>query len=267
MTKAVAIKEETAVVVTEIIDTSILAQDMMENSGLENVGMEDIAVPRLRILQSNSPQIVKEAERIEGARIGDFLNTATNEVYKKGTFQLVPCCFQKSWTEWGVREAKGGYFGVTLTDELSKTTTKDAKNRDILPNGHQLVQTATHFCVLIREDGSYLRVVLDLVSTQLKKSRKWLSTMMALQLELKGKKFTPPSYAYGYPVTSVEESNDHGTWAGVAIGSPTLLQDANLYEYAKGFAKDVKSGSVKLAEPSDDVVAEPVGDVTPSDKF
>ena len=61
-------------------------------AGLENVDSESIAIPFLRVLQSNSPQCDEaQAEFMEGARPGMFLETVSGELFdgKRGIENLL----------------------------------------------------------------------------------------------------------------------------------------------------------------------------------
>jgi hypothetical protein len=227
--------------------------DDLGNSGFENVRPEDIAIPFIRVLQSNSPQC-HGPEKIPGAMAGQFYNTVTHAVYKDH-IDIIPCAFQKVFIEWTPREQGGGFIKEYLDSSILSGTKKNDKNVDVLPNGNVLIPTAKHWCLLLKEDGGFERAVLSLTSTQLKKSRNWLSQMLSLQISFKGKKFTPPMYSHSYTVTATEESNDLGSWYGYKIGNPVLYaqdpKNADLYQDAKKFYSDVTSGSVKSAVPVD----------------
>jgi len=235
-------------------------QGFMEDlgqSGFENVRPEDIAIPFIRVLQSNSPQC-HGPTKLPGAVAGEFYNTVTHVRYKDH-ITVIPCAFQKVYIEWVPREQGGGFVKEHIDSAILNGTKKNEKNVDVLPNGNLIVPTAKHWCLLVKEDGGFERIVLSMTSTQLKKSRNWLSQMLSLQVSYNGKKFTPPMYSHSYAISAVEESNDRGSWYGYIVGNPVLYaqepKNVELYQDAKKFYSDVTSGAVKSAAPVESDVA------------
>jgi hypothetical protein len=235
-----------------------LAKDAEANSGFQNMSSEDVALPFLTILQALSPQ-VRGTSKIEGASEGDFYNTVTSEVYK-GSLKLIPCAYKKAYVEWTPREQGGGYVKEHTNAAILDATKKDEKGRDILPNGNIVVTTAYHFVMVIRTNGTYERALISFTSTQLKKSRRWNSQMMNLQIKLpSGQLIRPPMYSHTYCAKTVTESNDLGSWSGWDISSPQIIDDAILYSQAKNFSDDIMKGAVKVApqQPTEHIVSEP----------
>jgi hypothetical protein len=230
------------------IDDQMLV-DAQESTGFENMGADDIAIPFIMILQALSPQ-VRGAARIKGASEGDFFNTVTNEVLKD-TLYLIPCAYEKAYVEWVPRNKGGGFVHKYNDSRILEQTERDENNGDMLPNGNQVVTTAYHYCLLVKEDNTTEQVVISLTSTQLKKSRRWNSSMIALKMKHKGRILTPPMYSHIYEASSVEESNDLGAWSGWVFGNPEKITDADLYMMAKKFHDDVTKGTVKTAPPPD----------------
>jgi hypothetical protein len=250
MSKELAKKGSTELAPASML--GMLAQDVEVNSGFQNMSSEDIALPFLSILQALSPQ-VRGTARIEDAQEGDFFNTVTNEVYK-GHLKMIPCAYKKAYVEWTPREQGGGYVKEHLNATILESTKKDEKNRDILPNGNLIVTTAYHFVLIVKEGGMTERALISFTSTQLKKSRRWNSQMMNLQVKLTdGRLIRPPMYSHTYDVSTISESNDLGSWSGWNISSPQLITDTQLYTQAKEFSDDIMKGTIKVApqQPSD----------------
>ena len=236
---------------------------MAEDSSLGFSGMttEDLAIPYVSILQAMSPQVKRGAQKIEGAEEGDVLNTLTGEVFKGITgITVVPCAYIKKWVEWIPQDQGGGFVKAYDNDSILLQTTKNDKNKDQLPNGHEIVTTAYHYVLLVKPDGSWERAVISMVSTQLKKSRKWNTLMGSLQLVApNGKRFTPPMFSHSYRLTTEIESRDTYSWAGWKISTGTLITYPDLYAAARAFFMAVSEGSVKVSEPMSD--SESVGGV------
>jgi hypothetical protein len=217
-----------------------------DSSGFEGIGTDDLAIPFLTILQSGSPQ-VKGSTKIKGASEGMFFNTVTGQPVAS-PIRVVPCIYQKCFVEWVTRDKGGGFVAIHHDEALLKKCKRDANNRDILPNGNQLVRTAYHYCLQVSK-GGISTVVIGMSSTQLKRSRRWNSQAMALKLQVGNKTVQAPYYSHSYKMGVVEESNDKGSWWSYDISDPQLIKDAELYAAAKEFHHKVAIGSVRVAPP------------------
>lgn len=108
-----------------------------------------------------------------------------------------------------------------------------------MPNGNLIVTTAYHFALLLTDDIPE-PVIITMSSTQLKNSRRWLTTARGLKLNINGKLITPPMYSHIYEISTEKESNSKGTWYSYNISNPTILQNEqkHLYELGKSFNKE-----------------------------
>ena len=82
-------------------------------------------------------------------------------------------------------------------------------------------------------------------STQLKVSRKWNSMMMGIKMQGKNGLFTPPTYSHIYKLSTVQMSNDKGTWFGWDVSKVGPVTDKAIYDMAKSFAESVGKGEVQ----------------------
>jgi hypothetical protein len=101
----------------------------------------------------------------------------------------------------------------------------------------------------VEADGTYQPVVIDMKSSQLKVSRRW-KTQIAMQ-KIKhpktGAMITPPLFATQWKFTTIEESNDQGSWFNYQIEKVGLLESRDLMLEAKSFRDSVAAGEVKAA--------------------
>jgi hypothetical protein len=231
-----------------------LAAEMVgdANKGMEKMGADDVAIPFLVILQSNSPQVKKGPGKIKGAEEGDIFNNVTNEVFsgEEGVL-IVPCFYQKAFVEWVPREQGGGFVRSYSDPSILQKCQRNDENRDVLKSsGNYIVTTAYHFVLLVKKDGSVERCVIGMSSTQLKKSRRWNSQMMSLQIDAgNGRKVNPPMFSHLYCLTTVGESNERGSWSGWQINVEKLIDDAQLYQQAKVFHSAIAGGAIRMAPP------------------
>lgn len=252
MAKELTTKGETALS-TDVAD---LYDDVI-GGGFENVAIGDVAIPYLRILQALSGEVKKGAKQVTEAEVGDVYLSAVGRLYKGEVgVTVVPCAFQKRYIERvpGVTGSSG--YVATHTDGaiMAKTVRSDDGKFDMLPNGHHVVETAYHY-VIIATGGENIRAVISFASTQRKKSRAWLATMGAIKWDrADGGKFTPPSFAHTYLLTSGEESKGDNDWYGWVIGKPERIKDRALALDAKQLYLDVNGGTVTAQSEHDETV-------------
>ena len=241
-------KQEVAVAQSTAV--AVFADDMMADAGLgfENVSANDVAIPYLKVLQALSPEL-RGVTKIAGAEEGLIINTVTGVLMKE--IRVIPCAFKKSYVEWTPREAGGGLVKEHSEESILDKTKKNERNQDVLAKGNLIVTTAYHY-VLVLSDGGFERALIAMSSTQLKKSRRWLGQMMALQVKVGDKSFTPPPFSHSYHLGTGMETKDANSWYGWLINDPVMVQDRGIYEAAKKFGQDVTAGLVKVAEPPAD---------------
>ena len=229
-------------------DSSIALAGMFEQDsmgGMEQMSSDDFAMPFLRVLSQLSPETNKrDAKYVEGAEPGMIFNTVTKQAYdgEKG-INVVPCFYKREYVEWQDRgEGTGAPVAIhSVESGIIKETTRGGDWKDRLPNGNYLENTASYF--VMTEDLQQALVTMK--ATQLKVSRTWNSMMNTLKLKGKNGLFTPASYSHVYNLSTVQQSNDKGTWFGWNVSLVGPVQDKNMYEAAKQFASSVSTGAVE----------------------
>ena len=227
-----------------------LATNLFEadaNKGAQNISQEDLALPFLKVLGQLSPEInSRDAKYIKGAQPGMILNTVTGDYYdgEKG-INVLPVFYKRQYIEW---QDRGASMGAPVaihevdSDLLSKVT-RDKSNKDRLPNGNYLENTASHFVILMGDTPT--TALISMKATQLKISRKWNSMMMGIKMQGKNGLFTPPTYSHIYNLKTVQQSNDKGTWFGWDVSKVGPVQDKSVYDIAKNFAERVGKGEIE----------------------
>ena len=221
------------------------------NQGAQNIAQEDLALPFLKILGQLSPEVNKrDGKYVEGAEPGKIMNTVTNQLYD--SIQVVPCHYKRQYIEWQDRgTSSGAPVAIHSADsDIVSQTTRDKSYKDRLPNGNYLDNTASHFVLVLGKNPS--TALISMKSTQLKVSRKWNSLMMGIKLQGKNGLFTPPTYSHIYNLSTVQMSNDKGTWFGWEVEKSGPVEDKNIYGMAKSFAQSVGKDEVQVKHGSDD---------------
>lgn len=229
-------------------------------SGFEGAGREAFAIPFLTILQSGSPQCKKsDGAYIKGAEEGMLFNSVTQELFASDDgVEVIPCAFTQTFVEWNLRESGGGLiaeYDSLAGASLRAQCRRDDKNREILPNGHQLNDTRNHYVLFKDGDGHWQPAIMSLTSTQIRASKTWMTTMQGICTTQKA-----PMFALRFQVTTSPQQNDKGTWYGFSFEHLGLIEDAEVYAKAKTFYEQARSGAVKT-QPRES----PAGDTTKPD--
>ena len=231
---------------SDVALTSMFEQD--QASGFGNMGSEDFALPFLRVLGQLSPETNKrDAKYVDGAEPGMIFNTVTKQAYDgvEGV-NVIPCGYKREYVEWSDRgEGTSAPVAIhSVASGIINDATRGADYKDRLPNGNYLENTASYFVML----PDMQQALITMKSTQLKVSRSWNSMMNSIKLQGKNGLFTPAAYSHVYKLSTVQQSNDKGTWFGWNIEKVGPVQDKNLYEAAKQFASSVTNVEVKHGE-------------------
>jgi len=224
------------------------------DTGWDEVEAVDLSIPFIRILQSGSPQVKKsDGAYIKGAEEGDIYNTVQNSVYtgQEGIL-VVPCYYSRRFIEWIPRTQEGGFVASYLKDDpIIKTTVKNEKGTDILPNGNELVNTAHFYSLLIdAQTGSPEHVLITMASTALKKARAWNSIAHSkTYINSKGRTEIQPLMSHIYRLSTVPESNSSGAWFNWKIEHMRPIDfdipmEEGYFETGVKFAKSVKADEV-----------------------
>ena len=228
-------------------------------SGLENMTADDFAIPRLAILQSNSPQVDKRGEGyIEGAEPSMIIENVSNGTFdgEKGIV-VVPISYRRTIIEWGLRENGGGFvadhgYNPSLLKELKPVVVKE-KTYMLNDKGNQLIDTAEYFVYIVDGD-TWSPSVISMSSTQMRKSKRWNTLIDSVKLTAPdGRRVSAAAYFMSYKLTTVPESNEKGSWFGWDIKKNGKTIDLefgkNIYLEAREFNNQIKSGDVKVADP------------------
>lgn len=233
--------------------------------GFEDAGAEAYAIPFLKVLQTNSPEVDEtHAKYVKDAKPGMILNTVTGELFdgKEGV-RFVPCARQRKFLRWAPRGSAQSFRGEVTLEEYNRLrdageiVTHEGRDYVALPDHtvddkrcDRISDTRSHFGLVIGKDGMPQEVLLSLTSTQIKKS-KLLMTQMQQKRELvvgaDGSRTIQPRHMWknAVTITTVKESNDRGAWYGVHFSQLTDSPE-ELRGIAEAFHGSVTGGAVKV---------------------
>ena len=204
----------------------------MQNQGMEDISFQDVLIPRLLIAQAQSNQLDdNNAQYIEGSEAGHVCNTGMKSAYESILF--CPVAYRKLWIEWPPREQQQNRIVQMHTDPAILRECQRDGNMWTTPEGNQIQETAQFYGWQLEEGGGVQECFLPMASTQLRKSRQWLTMAQAEEIEKDGNIFKAPLWWRVYELTSQKEHNDQGRWHGWAIS-----RDITLAEWAHANNRD-----------------------------
>jgi len=247
-------------------DPSILLEDA--GTASENMTTDDMLIPRLKILQAQSPEVNKaDAAHVKGAEAGQIIDTVSAKLSdgEKGV-TVVPVSYRKTFIEWTSDRKIVKDHG--LTPAIMDSCVADDKGKLKTPDGNDLVATAEYFLYVVDDDDNYSPAILSMSSSGIKKAKKWNSMINRLQIPSPNGKGTinPAMFYTAYTLTTTPEQNDMGSWFNWEISMKfdaksggiieNLESGKDLYLEAREFRKNIQSGEVKVSpeSPDDDVM-------------
>lgn len=226
--------------------TDVVAIDFAADlgAGFEEADGSAYAIPFLKILQSGSPECKKsDGAYIKGAEEGFFFNTVTHTIHEE--LLVIPCYYTHTYVEWGDRISGGGFkasYPASQGAELLAKCQKNEKYQDVLPNGNLLVDSRNHYLLLTYPDLSFEPALLVLSSTQIKKSRRWMTMMQNVRINGQ----TAPMFSQQYLLSTVAESNDKGSWFGLNVQHAGPVAQPRQYAAARDFRDSIRQGQVSV---------------------
>jgi len=248
-------QKATAVATTDLADVDF---ESYAGAGLESADAESFAIPFLKVLQTNSPEVDEaDSKYVPEAKPGMLINTVTGELFDgKDGVGFVPCEYQRKLLRWAPRGSTQGFRGeVTeaekarlyesgvLVDHEGRTYFVTEDGKVDAKKCDRLVDTRLHFGLTLDGDDIPHQVLLSLSSTQIKKS-KLFNSLIKQQLLPTGKQL--PAFANVYRITTAKESNDQGSWFGVNFAVIGRVPNAAVFKTAAEFYESVRGNKVKV---------------------
>jgi hypothetical protein len=247
-------------------ETPQLPAELMESfageagAGFEDTDANDYRIPYVSIAQALTPALDKDdAQYIDGLEKGMIFDNVEGRVYEQISF--IPCKFDHAFIEWIPKNKGGGFVGRHELDSgiLAQTTRSD-DNRDMLPNGNEIIDTRYLYVLILGEDGSFPAVI-SFARTGTKPIKTLMSVANNLRLQGKKGPFQPPLYSHVYTLGTVQDQNADGLKYHVwkMEGRPQVCTDAHLVMTAKDLADAITRGDRGVVE-GDELAAEASGE-------
>ena len=227
-------------------------------TGFEETSGDDYALPFLKLLQKSSPEVDEDdGAFIEGAKPGMFLDSATGELFE--TVDVIPCVYKHAIVEWAGDDPGSGFVGQHDVGYETKFPRHEKNGRTtgkwVTPEGHILEDTRYFFCLRMDASGDTLPCVVSMKSTQIKKSKAWMSRMQALRMDGPGgARVQAPMFSNVWRLSSVGEENDFGSFKGYKVDRVRAIDpagDVELIQQVKDAVTMFRASSANVKPPVD----------------
>jgi len=214
--------------------------------GSENVGTKDMLLPRLEIVQAQSPIKDENAE----AKEGFMFNTVTQEVLGDSVF-IIPLYYRMEYLVWKDQDAGGGFFGAfdSMAEALSRKAEVVSDGED--PADIEVIDTPVHYCLRVKPDYSVEQIVISMAKSKAKVSRKWNSI-----IQLAG----GDRFSRAYKITTFKDKNKQNKTFFNYVVQPAGFPPEAVYREAERVYGKISSDGIKADHASAaGADAEPVG--------
>jgi|TARA_R100001082_G_C4366112_1_gene162022 hypothetical protein len=236
------------------IDPSMLLEDA--NTASDSMSSDDLLIPRIRILQALSPQVIKQkSEYVEGAEAGMIFDNSSNSLFdgEKG-INVVPVNYRRCYIEW---DKKRNFVKDHGTDaSILEQCVVDGYQR--FHGDNEIVATAEYFVFIVQDDQHFPAMV-SMQSSNWKVAKRWNSIINRLMIpNPNGGKMNPAMFWNMYNLFVVPQTNEQGAWFGWEV-KPVYTADSggiidnlengtDIYLSARTFKEQVISGDVQVQQ-------------------
>ena len=212
--------------------------------GSEEVKSSDMILPRLEIVQSQSP--IKELPGNEEVRDGELFNSVTGEVYGELAY-FVPVYFKLEWLIWQDKDHEGGGFrGSFPTEDAARAKFRQLTEDDPSLTGQTkegkekllIVDTPVHYGLKITPEGQIEQIVVPMPKTKAKISRKWNA-----MIQIAG----GDRFGRVYKISTFTDENKQGKKFKNFVIQPAGFAPKAVYEQAELIYETFRAGGMQVA--------------------
>jgi hypothetical protein len=206
--------------------------------GSEEVKSSDMVLPRLELVQAQSP--IKDEN--DEAREGMLFNSVTQELYGDLVY-FVPVYFRVEWLIWKDQDLGGGFFGSYPTQEQAEERMRQVIEDDPSLGGRskegkpavEIVDTPVHYGMRITPEGVSEQIVISMAKSKSKVSRKWNA-----MIQIAG----GDRFGRVYKISSFTDENKQGKKFKNFVVQPAGFPPKAVYEEAERVYTSFRSGEV-----------------------
>lgn len=209
--------------------------------GSEEVTSRDMVLPRLEIVQAQSP--IKETD--ESIRDGHLFNSVTQEVYGDLSY-FVPVYFRLEYLLWKDQDLGGGFFGSYPSEADAKARLKEVIDEDPTLAGQtsdgkpivEIVDTPVQYGLRITPEGVCEQIVISMAKSKSKVSRKWNA-----MIQIAG----GDRFSRVYKLTTFTDENKQGKKFKNFVVQPAGFTPEKVYREAERLYEVLKTQDFRVA--------------------
>ena len=187
---------------SELVDRSMFEG---QPTGFEGTDSQTFKTPFLKILQGLSPELSpSNAKHIPGAQIGKFCNSATQQLYD--SINVVVLRIDHTLVVW--KPDRGGFVGRYPKSQEKEIVHGQEGVQKWDADMNEVIDTIEFYCINIDDPSDIF--IFPLSTASLKHAKAWATRIRLLKAD--GKPI-PVSWAGVWNISTMEETNDKGTWS------------------------------------------------------
>lgn len=217
------------------------------NRGSEEVTSNDMVLPRLEIVQAQSP--IKETD--SEARDGFLFNSVTSEVLGD-TAYFVPVYFRLEYLIWKDQDKGGGFFGAFPSEAEAKQRMLEAVAGGEEEADLEIIDTPVQYGLRVDPaTGAFEQMVISMPKTKAKVSRKWNA-----MIQIAG----GDRFSRVYKITTFRDENKKGQKFFNFVVQPAGFTPETIYREAERTYEIFKAGAVRASHDSNAETGEGAGE-------
>ena len=218
--------------------TDLTTRAARVGQGSQNVSASDMAIPRIKLLQLISKEVIPgDPKYIDGAQAGMLFNSLTEELHT--SMYVINLHFSRCTMVWKKRKAGGGMFGSFANDAEAKAALA-AENEP--ESNYDISENPTHLVMIVDAEGKPQGVaLLDMPGAKVKHSKKW-NALIRKQEEAGN-----PRFGCVWQLSVTAESNSSGSYsnleASFVVHAPDEIYATAEEEYDRYFARPAEQAA------------------------
>lgn len=208
--------------------------------GNEEVKSSDMVLPRLELVQAQSP--IKDTN--DEAREGMLFNSVTQELYGDYAY-FVPVYYRMEYLIWQNADEGGGFHGAYPSEDAARVAMKRIQEDDpkLIGDGKngkpmlEVVDTPIHYGLRVEPEGTSEQIVISMPKTKAKVSRRWNS-----MIQIAG----GDRFGRVYKISSFTDENKQGKKFKNFVVQPAGFPPKAVYEQAELLYEAFRSGAMAV---------------------
>ena len=204
--------------------------------GNENIQSSDLEIPRLKLLQSLSPEVQKGLDGyVQDAEAGMTINTTTGDLVE--AFNCINIFFDREFAVFRKRTLGGDGIPLSITPTEAEAHAFLAESK-FKADEYDVVDTARHLVMVVDDDGNRLFEAMMLMSaTRLQFSKNWNSQIAATGID---------RFGSVWKVIPHRITNSKGSWFSYKVDFVGWADEA-IHGSCKDIYETISPAGVKVA--------------------